>query len=143
MTSNIPNVSFVQLDLMADVGANMIGRWPSISCLYALEHFGLGRYGDTIRADGYLLGLRNLAKMLEGKGRLYLSAPIGRQRVEFNAHRVFAVGYLLKLFESYGLKVEEFSYIDVEGNLQESADDVNVPDNLNFGYGNFELTKIN
>jgi hypothetical protein len=143
MTSNIPNVSFTQLDLMADIGADMIGRWPSISCLHALEHFGLGRYGDPIRADGHLLGLRNLAKMLEGKGRLYLSVPIGRQRVEFNAHRVFAVGYLLKLFDSYGLKVDVFSYIDDEGSLHESADDMNVPENLNFGCGIFELTKIN
>jgi hypothetical protein len=143
MSSNIPNVSFIQLDLMVDVGADMIGRWPSISCLHALEHFGLGRYGDTIRADGYLLGLRNLAKLLEEKGRLYLSVPIGRQRVEFNAHRVFSVGYLLELFECYGLKVEVFSYIDDEGNLRESPDDVNVLDSLNFGCGIFELTKIN
>lgn len=143
MTSNIPNVSFAQLDLMADIKTDMIGRWPSISCLHALEHFGLGRYGDPIRADGHLLGLSNLAKMLEGKGRLYLSVPIGRQRIEFNAHRVFAVGYLLKLFDKYGLKVDVFSYIDDEGNLHESADTMKVPESLNFGCGIFELTKIN
>ena len=44
---------------------------------------------------GHLLGLDNLHRALKQDGKLYLSTPIGPQRIEFNAHRVFAVSYLL------------------------------------------------
>lgn len=40
------NIEFIQADLMkAD---NRLPRADSVSCLHAIEHFGLGRYGDPI-----------------------------------------------------------------------------------------------
>jgi len=63
-----------------------------------MEHFGLGRYGDPVNYDGYLLGLNNLYQILKIGGKLYFSVPIGPQRIEFDAHRVFSLSYLLELF---------------------------------------------
>ena len=67
----------------------------SVSCLHALEHFGLGRYGDTVDFDGWKVGLHALTHMTQPGGILYLSVPTSdHQRVEFNAHRVFSLPFL-------------------------------------------------
>ena len=68
----------------------------SISSLHALEHFGLGRYGDKIDPYGYMKGITNITKVLKSKGIFYFSVPMGKQRIEFNAHRIFNLRYLLK-----------------------------------------------
>jgi SAM-dependent methyltransferase len=62
----------------------------SLSSLHAVEHIGLGRYGDPIDADGWRSALAEMRRVLAPGGRLYLSVPVGRERVEFNSHRVFA-----------------------------------------------------
>jgi hypothetical protein len=69
----------------------------SVSCLHALEHFGLGRYGDKIDIYSLEKGLSNLVKLLAKDGLLYLSVPIGKERIEFNAHRVMDISTILKL----------------------------------------------
>lgn len=71
----------------------------SISCLHALEHFGLGRYGDPLNPSGHLNGIESIYIVLKEGRRFYFSSPIGPQRIEFNAHRVFSISYLLKIFE--------------------------------------------
>ena len=84
-----PNIHFRQCDLM-QLDASLVGACESISCLHALEHFGLGRYGDKIDPDGHRKGFENLVRMLKPGGTLYLSFPIREPSVQFNAHRVFA-----------------------------------------------------
>lgn len=88
ITTQIPGVKFKQADLMEPI-QTMEGYCDSVSCLHALEHFGLGRYGDPIRPDGFKSGLVNMASLLHAGGTFYLSVPIGLERVEFNANRVF------------------------------------------------------
>lgn len=88
ITTQIPGVTFKQDDLMKPV-EGMSGYYDSLSCLHALEHFGLGRYGDPIAPTGFENGLANMASLLRNNGVFYLSVPIGIDRVEFNAHRVF------------------------------------------------------
>ena len=57
-----PNIEFHQEDLMLwDVGNEIT---DSLSCLHTIEHFGLGRYGDSINPRGHIIGLENLVKML-------------------------------------------------------------------------------
>lgn len=88
INTHIPGIVFKQIDLMkpfADDG----GYCDSLSCLHAIEHFGLGRYGDPVDPFGYKYGIANMAKLLKSSGKLYLSVPIGQERVEFNANRVF------------------------------------------------------
>jgi len=67
---------------------------PSVSCLHVIEHIGLGRYGDEIDPDGSVKACRELQRVLGRRGSLFVSVPVGRSRVEFNAHRVFSPDFL-------------------------------------------------
>jgi len=143
--SNIPNVTFKQADLMISVQESLLEYCDSLSCLHAIEHFGLGRYGDPVNYDGYILGLNNLHRMLKKGGKLYFSVPIGPQRIEFNAHRVFSVRYLLECFDGK-YHIDQFSFVDDRGDLHENTliSDGDVQRNFGcvYGCGIFELTKL-
>ena len=99
----IPNVSFKQFDLM-QLNEEDAESVDSISSLHVLEHFGLGRYGDPVCYDGYLLGFMNIHRMLKKRGKFYFSVPMGKQRVEFHAHRVFSLKYQSKQTHSGGIR---------------------------------------
>lgn len=142
--SHVPNVTFVQCDILGDIPGKLVGFADSVSSLHALEHFGLGRYGDPLRYDGHLRGLANIGRILQPGGTLYLSVPIGPQRIEFNAHRVFSTRYLLTLL-SMDYAVERFSYVDDKGDLHEDValtdEAVDTSFGCRYGCGIFELTK--
>lgn len=142
---NVPNVNFKQADMMMPLKESLYGYCDSLSCLHAIEHFGLGRYGDVVNYDGHALGLNNLYLLLEKGGRLYLSAPIGPARIEFNAHRVFSIDYLLDCF--FGrYSIDRFSFVDDHGNLHDNVQLQNSDIKNNFGCvygcGIFELIKL-
>ena len=107
---NIPNIIFKQADIMNYEGLEKECT-DSISSLHVLEHFGLGRYGDPICFEGYLLGFKNITSLLKKGGKFYFSVPLGKQRIEFHAHRVFSLDYLLQLV-SEDYTIDSFSYID-------------------------------
>ena len=141
----IPNVKFLQMDMMGTLAPDQTAICDSLSCLHVLEHFGVGRYGDRIDPDGYKTGFANLVQMLETRGILYFSVPIGRQRIEFNAHRVFGLPYLLEIFKANGLELLNYSYVNDSGNLIEnveiSQESIAVANDLAYGCGIFELKK--
>lgn len=145
LSSAIPNVKFVQADLMAPISDKIVDYCDSLSCLHVLEHFGLGRYGDPLDYNGYLLGLNNLRNILKKSGKLYFSVPIGPQRIEFNAHRVFSVSYLLECFAG-NYQIDQFSYVDDQGDLHENIPikDIDVQNNFGcvYGCGILEMTKL-
>jgi hypothetical protein len=116
----VPNVKFHQLDLMKPLPADWIDCTPSLSCLHTIEHFGLGRYGDPLDPDGYLKGLSQLKKMVSPGGLLYLSTPIGPQRIEFNAHRIFAPETVLSWFAE-GWEIVRCAVMDDEFRLNEDG----------------------
>jgi hypothetical protein len=143
LSRDIPNVKFRQADLM-ELQPEYQAATDSLSCLHALEHFGLGRYGDRLDPDGHLRGLAGLTDLVQTDGMLYLSVPIGRQRIEFNAHRVFGVDYMLRLIEpSYELVA--FSFVDDAGDLHESvtldAHSAASSFGCSYGCGIFELRR--
>lgn len=117
----IPGVIFRQADLMSDA-APAVAPCDSLSCLHALEHFGLGRYGDLLDAQGSRKGLFNMARLLRPGGLLYLSVPIGIERVVFNANRVFDPKTILHWADESGLSLEAFAQIGVDEGLCEHAD---------------------
>jgi SAM-dependent methyltransferase len=145
LSVSIPNIRFIQADMMTPIPDSLIDYCDSLSCLHALEHFGLGRYGDPVHYDGYLLGLNNFYRILKKGGKIYISVPIGPQRIEFNAHRVFSVAYLLECFEGK-FRIDRFSFIDDQWQLHENAPIVqsNVMNNYGciYGCGIFEMTKL-
>ena len=115
MKTSAKNISFHNLDLLSDQ-ASSLGTFESVSCLHALEHFGLGRYGDKLDSMGWVKGLQSLKNLTSPGGLLYLSVPIGPQRIEFDAHRVFAVPTLRSALQD-GFQVVDFSYVNDEGEL--------------------------
>ncbi len=143
--SEIPNIKFIEGDLTKGIGDELKDYCDSLSCLHALEHFGLGRYGDAINYKGHLAGLTNISKILRQGGKFYLSVPIGRQRIEFNAHRVFSMSYLLELLEGK-YRIDRFSFVDDKGDLHENAcmktDKIKTNFDCRYGCGIFETTKL-
>lgn len=85
--SKIPGLTFVRADgtTLAGVPDRSV---ESFSSLHALEHFGLGRYGDGLDPRGHIRGMQNAQRVLAPQGSLYISFPVGPERVEFNGQRV-------------------------------------------------------
>ena len=144
MPEKIPNVRFRQADMMR-LDPALAGYTSSLSCLHALEHFGLGRYGDPIDFEGHEKGFQSLHQLLSPDGTLYFSVPIGPLRIEFNAHRVFSLAYLLGMFEGK-FSMVSFAYVDDRGSLH---DNVALTDEIvatnagcKFGCGIFELRRL-
>jgi hypothetical protein len=102
----------------------------SLSCLHVIEHIGLGRYGDPIDPLGSVKAALELQRIVSRGGNLFLSLPVGRERVCFNAHRVHSPISVLKLFPD--MKLIEFSYVDDAGHYSE---DKSVEAAINFEYG--------
>lgn len=83
--------------------------------MHVIEHIGLGRYGDPLDVEGDLKAIREfreLVRVLAPGGSLMVAVPVGRQRVQFNAHRI----YDFRVFRSYfsGLDLVEFALITDE-----------------------------
>lgn len=142
-SASVKNIRFVTADFM-NIPASLHNYTDSLSSLNVVEHFGLGRYGDPIDIDGDKKGLENMRKVLKSGGKFYLSVPIGPQRIEFNAHRVFSLKYLLELLKPH-FNLDQFSFVDDRGDLHAS---VTLTDDLianncgcTFGFGIFEMTK--
>lgn len=137
LPSLVEGLSFIQDDA-THLSQFKDGSIASLSSLHAVEHFGLGRYGDPVDADADAKAMRSFARVLAPGGRLYFSVPVGRERVEFNAHRIYDPERILNRFSS--LKLAYFSVIDDAGKL--------IPDvspgayrTLDYGCGMFEFTK--
>jgi hypothetical protein len=95
------------------------GSVNSLSCLHVIEHIGLGRYGDPLDPQGSLRAASELQRILSPGGELYLSTPVGRERVCFNAHRVFAPDTVVSMFGE--MELVSFSCVDDAGNLVQDA----------------------
>jgi len=96
------------------------GSVASLSCLHVLEHIGLGRYGDPLDPDGHVKAAGELSRVLAHGGDLYVSVPVGRERVCFNAHRVFSAATVKELFAT--LELQEFALVDDAGRFAPGAE---------------------
>lgn len=111
----------------------------SVSSLHVVEHIGLGRYGDSLDPMGSSKAARELERVLKPQGRLFLSVPIGRPRVCFNAHRVFSPDGVLVLFPC--LKLVDFSFVDDAG-VYRKNEPLEAANNLDYGCGLYVFEKI-
>ncbi|MDP2302166.1 MAG: DUF268 domain-containing protein [Ignavibacteria bacterium] len=143
-STDLPNIKFIKADL-TEQNFPLIDYCDSISCLHAIEHFGLGRYGDKLDYNGHIKGLNNIHKVLKTNGKFYFATPIGNQRIEFDAHRVFSITYLLDFFKNKYI-LDSFSYINDKNELflDYNLDESNIKNNCgcHYGCGIFELTKL-
>ena len=130
-SSEHENIKFIQADFTK---ATNIGHTDSLSCLHALEHFGLGRYSDPIDINGHINGIKNMINMISKGGRLYVSVPVStREGVHFNALRVFSVKSIPDLpIIKKNMALERFDFVDDNGELF-------VKENINKSFGDINF----
>jgi len=148
---NVPNVKFILGDISDSSCLTNLKKYDSVSCLHALEHVGLGRYGDKLDPLGYFKAAQNITNILAIDGILYLSVPIGtKSSIEFNAHRIFKFYDIIMIFQNLGLVLIDYSYVNDLGdynalpNLEDQKPlsvDTFVYDG-EYGCGIFEFKKI-
>jgi SAM-dependent methyltransferase len=96
------------------------GDVQSLSSLHVIEHIGLGRYGDPIDPDGHVRAARELVRVLSPGGTLLIGTPVGRERLCFDAHRVFDPETMVSIFAP--LELRQFALIDdAARGIQQSA----------------------
>lgn len=91
----------------------------SISCMHTIEHIGLGRYGDELDADGDIKAIEELKRVTKPGGTILFVTPVGKPRIEFNAHRIYSFERIAEYFSPLTLK--EFSLIPDTGGFIENA----------------------
>lgn len=144
LRSDLPGIIFKQANLMSlDAGLLSGGYCDSLSCLHAIEHFGLGRYGDPIDPLGYKKGIANMASLLSPGGVFYLSTPIGRERVEFNANWVFDPNTIISVASNNALFLNDL-YVISGGRIEKRevcAENLNALGRESYNLGLFIFRK--
>lgn len=108
----------------------------SLSALCSLEHFGLGRYGDRIDPDACYKCFKAIGSKVKEGGNVYLSVPIGKEHLEFNAHRVFYASTIVEAFPEF--KLEEYSST-YNGYIEYNIDIHKYDEDITLGGGRFGL----
>jgi SAM-dependent methyltransferase len=80
-----------------------------LSCMHTIEHIGLGRYGDKLDTDGDLKAIKELQRVTKIGGHLLIVTPVGKPRIQFNAHRIYSFEMINELFTDFELK--DFSLV--------------------------------
>ena len=131
------NLSFIQADCM-NMAKIPSGSLPSFSSLHAVEHFGLGRYGDPIDPMGHKKAIMEIQRVVKPGSDIYFSVPVGVERLEFNAHRIFNPETVIKLFAQCDLM--ELSIVDDEDMFHENVN-ASLFTGLQYGCGLFHFRK--
>lgn len=137
LESPIQGLMFVQDDA-SDLPTLPDNSVDSLSSLHVAEHFGLGRYTDPVDPEACFRFMTTLQRVLAPGGRLYFSVPVGRERVEFNAHRVFSPNTVLRVFDQ--LELVSFSFVADNSFLHQNTDPHAMPPS-EMACGLFEFTK--
>jgi Caenorhabditis protein of unknown function, DUF268 len=138
IVTNVVGLAYLRDD-MTSLSSFEPSSVSSLSCLHAIEHVGLGRYGDEIDPEGPRKAADSMIRILQPSGKLYLGIPIGRERTVFNAHRVFSPSSVCRLFEA--LKLTDFAAVDDDGSFRCDVEPNDLKDR-EFGLGLFEYTKV-
>ena len=76
-----------------------------VTSFHAIEHFGLGRYGDTLDYFGDQKGIKEFSRVLKPGGFLITGVPTSKKStIEFNGQRKYFYKDFDKIVEQTGLK---------------------------------------
>jgi hypothetical protein len=136
------NISFIKLDLTKNFNSSLLS--DSVSCLHAIEHFGLGRYGDTIDPVGYIKGFNNILKIIKKNGILYISFPISKNNeIHFNSQRVFNPNEIFNwVSKENNILLKNFDYVDSRGDLHLNTKISDIENIKEYGCGIYTFIKI-
>lgn len=136
----IPNLNFIN-ENATDLKGLEDNSIESISSLSAIEHFGLGRYGDAIDPEACFKVMRNLVRVVKPGGNIYISVPIGPEdKLVFNAHRIFRVDTILDSFE--GTELMEAKIISGSNAYEENLLEKDWDKIADFSCGLFVFKKM-
>ena len=96
--TQIKNIYFTQADI-CKLKPELAESYDLVTSLHALEHIGLGRYGDPIDPNGFTKGLENCRRLARSQGEVLISLPIAstpKDTTEFNAQRIFSSKTILE-----------------------------------------------
>lgn len=135
------SINFIRKNIMDMNNFEVNRKYDSISSVGVISHVGLGRYGDDIDPDGHIKAIKSIVSLANESGLIYIMVPVGKKKIEFNAHRVFDPKDIIELFNNCGCKYLEFSLVDDHGNLQINCE-LETSKNLDFGGGIFVFKKL-
>lgn len=141
LDNHIEGVHFIHSDA-TNLDAIEDESIESISALCSLEHFGLGRYGDTVDPEACFKAFQSICRKVKQGGQVYISVPVGQDNLEFNGCRIFYAQTIINEFK--GMKLEEYS-ITHHGKIEYNAD-IHSWDDFTEAkavcYGLFHLKKV-
>lgn len=136
----IPGLHYLYGDAM-NLESIKSGSIESLSSFHAMEHFGLGRYGDPVDPEGYIKGAESMQRVLQKSGHLYLGVPVGPvDRLVFNAHRIFRLETVINLFGQCRLK--DIAIVEPDGVCAYPIQEEDYGNIKDFSCGLFEFEKI-
>lgn len=141
LPNNISNVKYLEQDITKNIESSK--SFDMVTCLHALEHFGLGRYGDPIIDNAVELGIKGLTSLLKKDGKLIISTPTGKERIEFNANWVFDAKKLCNIFDSLALELRNIYQFNPINKAFDIVDinNINHMSNIEYALTIFELYK--
>lgn len=107
------------------------GVLPFATSLHAIEHFGLGRYGDDIDYYGDIKGIKEISRVLMPGGFFITSVPVtaGPSRIDYHTERVYNHKDFDDIMTSCGFeKVKEKSVLGSLRYLSKKEEDFGVLD---------------
>ena len=110
----------------------------SLSCMHTIEHIGLGRYGDPIDPEGDVKAIEELKRVVKPQGNILFVVPVGKPKIAFNAHRIYATKMITDLFNGFSLK--QFSLISDTGEFHFEGS-LELADQQTYGCGCFWFIK--
>lgn len=103
----------------------------SISCMHTIEHIGLGRYGDPIDPNGDIKAITELKRVTAKNGNLIIVVPVGKPKIEFNAHRIYSYEQIISYVVDEDFSLKEFAFIpehEDQGGLERNSQPKRVID---------------
>lgn len=99
---NIPELKTDKLNVMSywDFEKSSI-QFDCVISYSSIEHSGLGRYGDPLNPNGDIETMNVIHNHLKKDGLMLFGAPIGKDALVWNAHRVYGKTRLPLIFSNF------------------------------------------
>jgi len=76
-------------------------KFDCIVTFSSIEHSGLGRYGDPLNPNGDIETMNTIYENLNQEGILIWGAPVGKDKIFWNAHRIYGELRLPLIFKNF------------------------------------------
>lgn len=102
---NVPEGDFENIQLKCKDYFNHFEKneevYDAIITFSSIEHSGLGRYGDPLDPNGDIKTMNNIYNNLKENGLVIWGAPVGKDALSWNAHRVYGPIRLPLVFNKF------------------------------------------